>query len=255
MAWLQGGDYHELALVGLAGPYSEWLPPFAIVFIVNTVARRGRAGSYERTRLLATAFGVHDGSAFFNLSGVFRQQPLTVWKHHYHLLWGCSGFDHAWIYPAFILSLSLKAKANTICIMKGNFPEMDSVCKLTAASLYICLLTLHRKVTEVTEPSEIRSEAVVIKTQNAKITSVVKVKERTVGCRRPWLHSGLAHQAFNWQTVYFFAAFTMVRIRATWKNSEKKKVLEKIESKVTLLRIKLKRDTVFWHPILIILRI
>ncbi len=63
--------------------------------------------------------------------------------------------------------------------MKENFPETDSVCKLTAALLYICLLTLHRKVTEVTEPSEIRSETVVIKTQNAKITSVVKVKEHS----------------------------------------------------------------------------
>lgn len=39
--------------------------------------------------------------------------------------------------------------------------------------------------TEVTEPSEIRSEAVVIKTQRAKITSVVKVKKATVGCLRP----------------------------------------------------------------------
>lgn len=39
--------------------------------------------------------------------------------------------------------------------------------------------------TEVTEPSEIRLEAVVIKTQRAKITSVVQVKKTTVGCLRP----------------------------------------------------------------------
>lgn len=64
MAWLQGGDHHELASVGLAGPYSEWLSPFAIVFNVNTAARGGRAGSHERARLFTAAFRVYDGSTF-----------------------------------------------------------------------------------------------------------------------------------------------------------------------------------------------
>lgn len=74
---------------------------------------------------------------------------------------------------------------DTIHTMKENIPQKDSVCKITIVLHCICLATLHKNVTEVTEPSEIGSETVVIKTQRAKITSAVKVKKATVGCRRP----------------------------------------------------------------------
>lgn len=78
------------------------------------------------------------------------------------------------------------------------------MCTFTAFTF----LTLHRGGTDVTQCTEIRSETVVIKTQRAKITSVVNVK-KTRGCHRPWLHSGPVYHGFNWQTVYDFAVLVL----------------------------------------------